>query len=117
MNGADDRPPDASGDDAPGDDAGLDLDPKLAFTVASVWRSERVSCPHVHVLQSYLQGSLQGGAEDFVAFHLEVSQCPYCNATVEDLRARDDDAKRPTLEDMKLRLLRSTSAELGKSRP
>ena len=111
MSGRDDRP-----SERPGDVAGRDLDPKLAFTVASVWRSERVSCPHVHVLQSYLQGSLEEGAKDFVTFHLEVSKCPYCNATIEDLRARDDDAKRPAMEDMKLRLLRSTFAELGKTR-
>ena len=100
----------------PDDADDQDLDPKLAFTVASVWRSERVSCPHFHVLQSFLQGSLEGGAKDFVAFHLEVSKCPYCNATIDDLRARDDDAKRPAMEDMKLRLLRSTVAELGKTR-
>ena len=106
------------GDEASGagDAAAHELDPKLAFTVASVWRSERVSCPHPHVLQSYLQGSLAGGAREFVAFHLEVSKCPYCNATVEDLRARDDEAKRPAMEDMKLRLLRSTVAELDRSR-
>ena len=81
-----------------------------------MWRSERVSCPHVHVLQSYLQGSLDDGARDFVAFHLDESVCPYCNATVEDLKARDDDAKQPALADMKDRLLRSTAAALGSQR-
>ncbi len=95
---------------------GGELEARLAFTVASVWRSERVSCPHIHVLQSYLQGSLDDGARDFVAFHLDESACPYCNATVEDLKARDDDAKQPALADMKDRLLRSTAAALGAQR-
>jgi hypothetical protein len=93
-----------------------ELDAKLAFTVATVWRSERISCPHPHVLQSWLQGGLDGGAAEFVAFHLQDSECPYCNATVDDLKARDDEAKLPVLKDMKDRLLRSTIAELKKAK-
>ena len=93
-----------------------ELDAKLAFTVATVWRSERISCPHPHVLQSYLQGSLEPGAAAFVEFHLNDSQCPYCNATIDDLKARDDEAKQPVMADMKDRLLRSTVAELGKNK-
>lgn len=93
-----------------------DVDPKLAFTVASVWRDERISCPHPHLLQSYLQGGLAGGAVDFVEFHLRESQCPCCNAVVEDLRVRESDAKSPTLEDMRDRLLRSTTAALRRGR-
>ena len=93
-----------------------ELDAKLAFTVATVWRSERISCPHPHVLQSWLQGGLHGGAAEFVAFHLQDSECPYCNATVDDLKARDDDAKQPVLADMKDRLLRSTCAEIKRAK-
>ena len=33
-------------------------DAQLALTVETVWRSERISCPHPHVLQSWLQGGL-----------------------------------------------------------
>lgn len=101
---------------SPEDAAEHELDAKLSFTVASVWRSERVSCPHPHVLQGFLQGSLDGGAQDFVEFHLQDSECPYCNATLEDLKARDEDAKQPVMEDMKVRLLRSTVAELGRNK-
>lgn len=104
--------PGAAGDSA----QNAELDARLAFTVASVWRSERISCPHPHVLQSYLQGVLDGGAKEFVAFHLDDSECPYCNATLDDLRARDDDARQPVLTDMKDRLLRSTAVELEKRR-
>ena len=96
------------------DDA--DIDPNLALTVAAVWRQERLSCPHPHLLQSYLQGGLQGGAKDFLEFHLRDSQCPYCNAVVEDLRAREDLAKTPALEDLRDRLLRSTVAALRRTR-
>jgi hypothetical protein len=93
-----------------------DADDKLAFTVAVVWREGRISCPHQHLLQSWLQGGLTGGAVEFVEFHLRESQCPYCNAVVEDLRARESDAKSPALEDLRDRLLRSTTAALRRGR-
>jgi hypothetical protein len=93
-----------------------DVDTAIAFTVATVWREERISCPHPHVLQSWLQGGLPAGAADFIQFHLQDSQCPYCNAVVQDLRVRDDHAKAPALEDLRDRLLRSTTAALRRSR-
>lgn len=93
-----------------------EIDANLAFTVASVWRRERISCPHQHLLQSWLQGGLTGGAQEFLNFHLQESQCPYCNAVVDELRARDDQAKQPVLEDLRDRLLRSTAAALRRTR-
>lgn len=98
-------------------DPSQDSDARLSFTVATVWRRERISCPHPHVLQSYLAGGLEGGAYEFVQFHLQDSACPYCNATIEDLQARDDEAKAPVLADVKDRLLRSTAVELQRHKP
>ena len=95
---------------------GGDVDPHLSFTVASVWREERISCPHPDVLQSWHRGALQGGAAEFVAFHLDESQCPCCNAVVLDLKARDDEAGSPALEELRDRLLRSTVTELRRTR-
>jgi hypothetical protein len=92
------------------------IDPKLAFTVATVWRDARISCPHPHLLQSWLQGGLSGGALEFLDFHLKDSKCPYCNAVVDDLKARESQARSPVLEDMRDRLLRSTVAALRKTR-
>jgi hypothetical protein len=93
-----------------------EIDRKLAFTVASVWREARISCPHPHLLQSWLQGGLEGGARAFLDFHLGESKCPYCNAVVDDLRARDAKAQSPVLTDMRDRLLRSTVAALRQTR-
>ncbi len=92
------------------------IDAKLAFTVATVWREERISCPHPHLLQSWLQAGLDGGAAEFVAFHLHDSKCPYCNAVVDDLKARESDARNAGLEDLRDRLLRSTVAALRQTR-
>jgi hypothetical protein len=87
-------------------------DDALAFTVASVWREERVSCPHPDLLRAYLTGGLGGGAREFLAFHLQESQCPYCNAVVADLEAGEQAAQRRELEGLRERLLRSTVAAL-----
>ena len=91
-------------------------DESLAFTVASVWREERVSCPHPDILKAWLGGALPEGAAEFVDFHVRESQCPYCNAFVDELRAQDEDAQRTRLDDLRGRLLRSTVTFLRRSR-
>lgn len=93
-----------------GDPSSEDAD--LEFTVATVWRSERVSCPHPDLLKTHLAGGLEAGASEFIEFHLGTSECPYCNAVIDDLRAADEDAKKPKLEDLRERLMRSTVAAL-----
>jgi len=93
-----------------------EIDPKLAFTVATVWRDARISCPHPHLLQSWMQGGLDGGARAFLDFHLQESKCPYCNAVVEELRARESAAQAPAMADLRDRLLRSTVEALRKTR-
>src|SRR4030095_12772693 len=65
-------------------------DDALSFTVSTVWREERVSCPHPDVLRAYQTASLPEGAMLFLRFHLEESQCPYCSAVLEDLRVADE---------------------------
>jgi hypothetical protein len=93
-----------------------DIDPALAFTVASVWREERVSCPHPDILQSWASGGLEGGAADFVDFHLRESQCPFCNAVLADLEAQESESRQPALDSLRDRLMRSTAAELRRTR-
>jgi len=87
-------------------------DDLLAFTVATVWRDQRVSCPHPDILRAFDVGSLESGAMEFVRFHLDESQCPYCNATLADLRVGDKEAAEPVLRELKDRLMRSTRAAL-----
>ncbi len=49
---------------------------------------------------------------DFVRFHLQESQCPYCRAVVEDQQLSDGEAAQTGLDDLRDRLLRSTVAAL-----
>lgn len=94
-----------------------DLDYALAFTVATVWRQERISCPHPDLLASYHAGALDGGAAEFLDFHLRESQCPCCNAVLEDLRAKESQVASPELAKLRDNLLRSTMSALRSKRP
>jgi hypothetical protein len=90
------------------DDA-LDLD------VGRVWRQERVSCPHVDILRAYQARSLPDGALEYVRFHLEHSQCPYCNAALDESRATEQEAAQQVFTDLRDRLLRSTRTALRRA--
>jgi hypothetical protein len=92
-----------------------DPDDLLAFTVASVWREARVSCPHPDLLHAFLADALDDGAAEYVSFHVRESQCPFCNATLEDFRVRDAKAKEPRMGDLRDRLMRSTVTALRKA--
>ncbi len=87
-------------------------DEELAFTVATVWREERVSCPHPDILRAWLSKGLEDMAAEFVRFHLEESHCPYCSATVEDMRLAEREAADSRMESLKDRILRSTVSAL-----
>lgn len=89
-----------------------DADESLIFTVATVWKEERVSCPHPDILAAYGTGALEGGAMDFIRFHLQESQCPFCNAIVEDQAISEVEAARTGLQDLRDKLMRSTTAAL-----
>ena len=87
-------------------------DVQLAFTVATVWREQRVSCPHPDILRAWLADALPQGAMEFVTFHLRESCCPYCGAVVEEQQALAADAATPKLIDLRDKLLRSTVTAL-----
>jgi hypothetical protein len=87
-------------------------DELLAFTVATVWREERVSCPHPDIVQAYESGALSSGEMEFMEFHLKESECPYCNSVLQDLQHRQKDADEARMSDFKDRLMRSTVSEI-----
>ena len=90
-------------------------DDLLAFTVATVWREERVSCPHPDIVTAFIAGGLDPDAGEFVRFHLEESQCPFCNSVRDDLAANEERQAKVDLEGMRERLLRSTVVALRKT--
>ena len=57
-------------------------------SVGEIWRRQRLSCPSREQLGSYLLGVLPSDAADYMAFHLQVFECRYCAASVDDLRSQ-----------------------------
>lgn len=55
-------------------------------SVATIWRRHRLTCPTREKLGVYLLGGLVADEEDYVRFHLDVIQCRWCQANLEDVR-------------------------------
>ncbi|MEO1496393.1 MAG: hypothetical protein AAFV43_04505 [Planctomycetota bacterium] len=66
-------------------DAGL-------HSLGEVWRRRRLTCPTREQLGSYLLGVLpdgpDGGLAGYLRFHVEVVECRWCLANLEDLREK-----------------------------
>jgi hypothetical protein len=114
MNRTDQKSGDAAGRPADDGKEGFAREAELEFTLGLVWREERISCPHRDILRAFVDESLPEGAMDYIRFHIQQCECPYCGAVVDDLR---DDVKAPIrkqLEGVKDRLMRSTAMALKK---
>lgn len=74
-----------------GRDAGL-------HSLGEVWRRRRLTCPTREQLGSHLLGVLPESVADYVLFHLEVVECRWCNASLEDLRERYEQASEPATQ-------------------
>lgn len=78
----------------------------------SVWRESRLSCPSREEWGSFLLGILDLQSSDYCRFHLEVVECPYCRANVEDLK----ESNRTTLAESQIRqerVFRSSAGKIG----
>jgi hypothetical protein len=64
-----------------------------ACSLGAVWRRRRLSCPTREELGSCLLGALDEGLAGYIAFHVEVVGCRYCQANLADLRAQQEGAE------------------------
>lgn len=71
-----------------GRDAGL-------HSLGEVWRRQRLTCPTREQLGSHLLGVLpdgpDGGLAEYVRFHVEVVECRWCLANLDDLQQKHSD--------------------------
>ncbi len=94
-------------------DAGL-------HSLGEVWRRRRLTCLTREQLGSHLMGILPTELADYVTFHIEVAECRWCAANLDDLQsqhsaANNSDSATPRREryfqSSVGRLKRSTEAE------
>lgn len=57
-------------------------------TLGAIWRRGRLTCPTRQQLGTYLLDVLEPDLADYIKFHIEVVECPFCWANLEDLKAK-----------------------------
>ena len=62
-------------------DAGL-------HSLGAIWRRSRLTCPSRQQLGSLLLDALDPDLADYLRFHIEVVECPYCQANLADLEGK-----------------------------
>jgi hypothetical protein len=80
-------------------------------SIGAVWRRHRLSCPTREELGSYLLKVLDTEAQEYFEFHLTAIGCPYCQANLADLQARQEEPA-PTAQERQRRLFQSSAAYL-----
>jgi hypothetical protein len=57
-------------------------------SLGEIWRRHRVSCPTREQLGGYHLETLPDETADYIAFHLQVVGCRYCQANLHDLQTQ-----------------------------
>ncbi len=81
-------------------------DPAL-HTLGAIWRRSRLSCCTREQLGSYLLDVLDPELTRYIAFHLDVVECPICRANADDLRRKAEPAA-PVADDRRRRIFHSS---------
>ena len=65
-------------------------------SLGEIWRRHRLSCPSRQQLGSFLLDALPEDVARYVAFHLEVVGCRFCQANVADLESQQAESQEAT---------------------
>ena len=57
-------------------------------SLGAIWRRSRLTCPSRQQLGSLLLDALDPDLADYLTFHIEVVECPYCAANLADLKGK-----------------------------
>ena len=81
-------------------------------TLGAIWRRSRLTCPTRQQLGSALLDALDPALATYIRFHLEVVECPFCQANLADLKARTAQPSNAT-QHRRNRILKSSQHLLG----
>jgi hypothetical protein len=84
-------------------------------SLGAIWRRERLTCPNRETLGSYLLEVLDEGEQDYLRFHLETVQCPFCLANLADLQTVQKEPA-PKAKERRRRIFQSSAGYLQGSR-
>ena len=81
-------------------------------TLGAIWLRARLTCPTRQQLGSYLLEALDPGLSDYLKFHLDVVECPFCQANLADLKATASQSA-SAVKSRHARILKSSRHLLG----
>lgn len=78
------------------------------YSLGAFWQQRRVTCADRSTLGAYVLGVLADDEREFLELHLNVVGCRYCQANLEDLKARE--GSEPAASDKRRRRIFDSSA-------
>ncbi len=70
------------------EDVRLNREDSQLHTLGAIWYRARLTCPGRQQLGSFLLDALDPELAGYIQFHIEVVECPFCRANLEDLKAQ-----------------------------
>lgn len=81
-------------------------------SLGAIWRRSRLTCPSRQQLGSLLLDALDPDLAAYLHFHIEVVECPYCQANLADLKGKAEPAS-THVKTRQQRILQSSRHLLG----
>src|SRR6516165_6325395 len=81
-------------------------------TLGAIWRRARLTCPTRQQIGSALLDALDPALAAYISFHLDVIECPFCQANLADLKAKTAQPSTAT-QQRRNRILKSSQHLLG----
>jgi hypothetical protein len=81
-------------------------------SLGAIWRRARLTCPTRQQLGSALLDALDPALAAYISFHLDVIECPFCQANLADLKAKTAQPTTAT-QQRRNRILKSSQHLLG----
>jgi hypothetical protein len=81
-------------------------------TLGAIWHRTRLTCPSRQQLGSYLLEALDPELASYLTFHIEVVECPFCKANLDDLKMQTQTATAATASRTRQRRFLQSSQHL-----
>ncbi len=76
-------------------------------SLGAIWRRSRLTCPSRQQLGSLLLDALDPDLAAYLRFHIEVVECPFCQANLADLKGKAESTS-PSARSRHARILHSS---------
>jgi hypothetical protein len=85
-------------------------------TLGAIWNRARLTCPSRQQLGSFLLDALDPDLASYLQFHLDVVECPFCQANLADLKVQSQSAAAKVSRTRQHRIVQSSQHLLGEDK-